>query len=162
MIGGRDVLDEPLTVGTIPPGELVLTFTDATNEVSGTLSTAEGQPVAEYFVVVIPADRGLWTPGSRRLRAVRPDTSGRYVLNALPGGEYRLAALVDFEPTDFEDAAFLEALTTQSVPVVVRDGERTVQDLQVAGAGAGRERRRPSTLTLLVLGTHARRPRYWY
>jgi hypothetical protein len=131
LLGGRDALDEPLTVRASAPGELVLTFTDATNEVSGALRTSAGAAASEYFVVVIPSDRGLWQPGSRRFRAVRPDTSGQFILSRLPSGDYRLAALIDFEPADFEDTIFLEELVRQSVPVTVRDSERTVQDLQV-------------------------------
>jgi hypothetical protein len=132
MLDGRDLLDEPLEVRTQSVSGIVVTFTDRVNELTGTFQTASGQPVSDYYVVAIPDDRSLWSPVSRRLVSTRPATDGRFSLTRLPAGAYRLAALTDFEPSDFADTAFLEALVSQGIAVTIRDGEPTVQDIRVA------------------------------
>ncbi|MCC7043595.1 MAG: hypothetical protein IT183_07020, partial [Acidobacteria bacterium] len=132
MLAGRDLLDEPLEVRDQDVSGVVVTYTDRVNELTGTFQTASGQPATDYYVVAIPDDRVLWRAGSRRLVTTRPATDGRYSLTRVPAGAYRLAALTDFDPTDFADATFLEALASRGIAVVVRDGERTVQDIRVA------------------------------
>lgn len=132
MIGGRDLLDEPLDVRDQHVSGVVITYTDRANELTGLFQTASGQPATDYYVVAIPADRALWRAGSRRLVSTRPATDGRFSLTRLPAGAYRLAALTDFDAADLADAAFLDALASRGIAVVVRDGERTVQDIRVA------------------------------
>lgn len=132
MLNGRDLLDEPLEVRGQNLSDVVLTYTDRANELTGTFQTSDGQPASDYYVVAIPEDRSLWRAGSRRLVSTRPATDGSFSLTRIPSGAYRLAALVDFDPADFASPAFLEALASQGIPVSVRDGARTVQDIRVA------------------------------
>jgi len=131
MAEGRDLLDGTVEVGTQDIENVVLTFTDERNELAGRLQTASGLPAPEYHVVAFPADRNLWRPGSRRIQSTRPDSDGQYVMRDLPAGTYFLAALTDLEPRDLEDPSFLE-LMAGGVTVQVVDGERVVQDLQIA------------------------------
>lgn len=134
VVKGRDAFDFPLDIG---PGEdvsdAVVTFTDVTQEVSGTLQDATGRPAPDYTIVVFPADRRLWTaPMTRRIRAVRPGTDGRFTVPNLPAGEYRIAALTDIAPGEQTDPAFLEELVNASVAFALGDGEKKTQDLRIA------------------------------
>jgi hypothetical protein len=130
---GRDLLDGLVQV---LPGEafpdVVLTFTDQHSELSGALQSPGGAAAPEYFVVVFPESRALWTPNARRIQSTRPATDGRFVVRDLPAGDYLMAALIDLEPGDLDDAKFLEALVPAAVPVHLADGEKTVKDLRVA------------------------------
>ena len=60
MVKGRDVLDFPLDIG---PGEeigdAVLTFTDATQQVTGVLQDATGRPAPDYTIVVFAGRQGV-------------------------------------------------------------------------------------------------------
>jgi hypothetical protein len=40
---------------------------------------AVGAAASNFFVVVIPLDKSLWRPGSRRIKFTRPGTDGSYV-----------------------------------------------------------------------------------
>ena len=111
---------------------VVLTYTDRANELTGTFQTSDRQPASDYYVVAIPEDRSLWRTGSRRLVSTRPATDGRFSFTRIPAGDYRLAGLIDFDPGDFADRTFLDTLLLQGIPVTVRDGARTVQDIRVA------------------------------
>ena len=132
---GRDALDYMLDVGAnddLSGG--VLTFTDATQQVTGTLQDQTGRPAPDYTIIVFAADKRYWVPQARRIRTTRPGTDGRFTIGNLPTGDYRIAAVVDIAAGDANDPAFLEQLIPASVPVTLADGERKVQDLRIAGA----------------------------
>lgn len=131
---GRDVLD--FTLDVAPGDEIaggVLTFTDASQQISGTLQDQSGRPAPDYTIVVFAADKRFWVPQSRRIRTTRPGTDGRFTVTSLPVGEYRLAAVVDIATGEANDPAFLEQLMQASVPFTLADGDRKVQDLRIAG-----------------------------
>jgi uncharacterized protein (DUF2141 family) len=131
---GRDLLDFPVEIG---PNEEIIdvtaTFTDATQEVSGTLQDATGRAAPDYTIVVFAAENQYWTTPSRRIRNTRPGTDGRFSLANLPPGEYRIAALVDVAPGEINDPAFLEQLVAASVKFTLAEGEKRTQDLRIAG-----------------------------
>ena len=132
LVGGRDALDFPFEVE--PGGDVagaVLTVSDRTTDLSGTLSDAAGQPTSDYMVVVFAADPRYWTPTSRRIVAMRPSSDGRYAFRDLPAGEYRLAALTDAEPGQWFDPRVLHELVGASIPARLTDGERHTQDVRV-------------------------------
>ena len=128
---GRDAWDGWLQVG---PGEhldIVVTYTNRPSEIAGTLRDDKGQPLPEHFIVAFPADKALWIPGSKRMRAVRPGTDGQFSIAGLPPGDYLLAALTDVEPGEWNDRAFLELLVPAGVKVSLTEGEKKRQDLQI-------------------------------
>jgi carboxypeptidase family protein len=134
VVGGRDVLDDALEVGRGSSTDIAgatLTLTDRHSELAGTLQTPAGSAAIEYFVVVLPANRELWVPQSRRIRSTRPASDGRFAFADLPAGDYLLAALTDLEPADLEDRAFLEQLVAAAVKVALGEGERKMQDLRI-------------------------------
>jgi hypothetical protein len=132
--GGRDVTDVPLELrpGEDPP-EILVTFTDKVTEISGMLLDAVGRPAPEVSIVIFSADKAHWTENSRRIRAVRPASDGRFKLTGMPPGEYFLSAVTDYEPGDLTDASFLEQLAAAGYKITLAEGERKVQDLKIAG-----------------------------
>jgi hypothetical protein len=131
MHDGRDALDFPLEV--TPDGDvtaLAVTLTRATQRVSGLLLDGQGKPAPGLTIVLFPADRALWA-STRRIRTARSGQDGRYLVNDIRAGEYRIAALTDVIPGDVNDPAFLETLIAASIPVAIREGERKMQDLRV-------------------------------
>jgi hypothetical protein len=131
---GRDVLDFALDV--TPGDEIsggVLTFSDSTQQVSGTLQDQSGRPAPDYTIIVFAADKRFWVPQFRRIRTTRPGTDGKFTVTNLPVGEYRLAAVVDIATGDANDPAFLEQLVPASVAITLAEGDRKVQDLRIAG-----------------------------
>lgn len=133
-VGGVEALDFPFEVGPNQNiGGVIVRFGTQTQELSGVLQDASGRPTPDYTVVVFPADTRYWTPQSRRIAASRPDTDGRFSMRNLPPGEYRLTAITDAEPGEWFDPAFLTQLQAVSIPVSIREGEKKVQDIRVAG-----------------------------
>jgi hypothetical protein len=133
VVDGRDTLDFPLE---IRPNDrvqdAVLTLTNRTQEVSGTLQDAAGRPAPDFTVVVFPADKNLWS-APRRIRTARPGTDGRFIVRGVPEGSYRIAALVDIAPGEANDPELLEQLIPASLPFALAAGEHKIQDIRIAG-----------------------------
>jgi hypothetical protein len=136
VVAGRDALDFGLVV---EPNQHVadatITFGDRTQEVSGTIQDTLGNPTADYSIVIFASDKQYWVPQARRIQSIRPGTDGKFTFRNLPPGEYRLTAVTDVEPGEWFDPAFLEQLVNASIPVILREGEKKVQDIKVASGG---------------------------
>jgi hypothetical protein len=136
LVRDRDVLDLPLEVAAGEPvPEIAVTLADRRTELSGRLVDQLGRPSPDYAVVVFPVDRSLWTVPRRLSGVVKLDGDGRFIVAGLPAGRYFLAALTDLDPAQLSDRAFLELLASAAIQVVLGEGERTVQDLRLAGGG---------------------------
>jgi hypothetical protein len=135
LLNGKESLDFPVDIGPNDrSAEAVVTFTNRTQEVSGTLSDATGRPAPDFTIVVFPADRTYWA-ATRRILTARPDTSGKFSIANLPVGDYRIGALVDIAPGEQTDPALLEQLVPATVAFTIREGEKKVQDIRIAGSG---------------------------
>ncbi len=134
MSGGRDLLDVPLVVDGSAQSvtDVVVTYTDRRSELAGTLTTSSGQPASEFTVIAFPADRRYWRPGARRIKTARPASNGAFSIMDLPTGEYLVAALTDFDPSDLLQRDYLEQVLPAGVKIVIVDGQQTRQDLRIA------------------------------
>jgi uncharacterized protein (DUF2141 family) len=131
LVNGVNVAHAPIDIsGDIR--DVVVTFTNRVTELSGTLQDASGRPASDYHIVVFPADRQGWLPGSARLQTVRPGTDGAYAVRGLPAGEYLIAALTDVEPDEWHDHAFLAQLVPAAITVRLSEGEKKTQDIRIA------------------------------
>jgi hypothetical protein len=130
---GREAFDAPLRVNANEPLDWTITLTDKPTGVTGVFQDRTGRAATDYDILVFSADRAYWTPGSRRIRMIRPDTSGAFSAKGLPAGEYFLAALTDLEPGEWNDPAVLDQIVGSAIKVTLRDGEMTTQDIRIGG-----------------------------
>jgi uncharacterized protein (DUF2141 family) len=133
-VSGQEALDFPIEIAPNQDvtGALV-TFSDRTQELSGTIQDIAGRPTSDFTIIVFPGDRRYWLPQARRIVASRPATDGRFIFRNLPPGDYRLTAVTDVEPGEWYDTSFLTQLLQVSIPVSVATGEKKVQDIKLAG-----------------------------
>ena len=130
---GRDLLDSPFE---IRPGQdigsVVATFTDRVADLSGVVIDQTGRPVSDVFVLVFSSNQAYWQVRARRVPApVRPDSSGRYRITALPPGEYYLAAIQSFDPEEYATPAFLEQVVPGAIKITIGEGEKKTQDIKL-------------------------------
>jgi len=125
MLDGRDLTDTPLEVGPRQDySGLVVTFTDRSASLSGKAPVGGTAPTADTITVVaFSTDRRFWIPGGRRVRVVRPDTSGQYRIAGLPAGEYFVAVVTNFDAETELDTTRLAALEASATRVTVREPE---------------------------------------
>jgi hypothetical protein len=133
MMGDQDVTDRAFDISAGGGGALTVTFTDRVSELTGTLTRPDGTPETDYFVVVMPADREMWLPLSRRLASTRPDRTGKYTFRALPPGDYLIAVTTDLLSQDLQDTATISALAEQAIAVTIKAGERRTLDVRTTG-----------------------------
>jgi hypothetical protein len=132
VMGGRDVMDVPLEVRSGDDlGGLVVTLTDRSTWLLGTLQDASGRVTSDFTVVVFPPDAAYWLPQARRVQATRPSTDGHYGFRGLPPGDYLLAVVPDVEPGQWYDPNWLRQVLPSAVRISLGDGERHLQDLRV-------------------------------
>jgi hypothetical protein len=131
---GPDILDFGLTVEPNQDiGGITLAFVDRSQEVTGMIQDPTGKPTADFTIILFAADRNYWVPQARRILSARPGTDGKFAFRNVPAGDYRLTAVTDVEPGEWFDPNFLAQLMNASIPLMIRDGEKKVQDIKVAG-----------------------------
>ena len=156
MANGRESLDAPLRVNPNERLDWTVTFTNTPTTLTGVFQDRGGRAATDYFILVYPADRKFWTPGTRRIQTARPATDGAFSLRGLPPGEYFLAALTDLESGEWNDPSLLEQLVPSALKVTLREGATTTQDLRIGGSP---ERpNREATLALAGRGESQTRP----
>lgn len=93
QMDGTDVTDRILDIrADAPPTELVVTFTDQWQDISGRVSNANDEGVSDYTMLAFPVDEQYWLYNSRRIVTAQPNDDGRYQLGGagpalLPPGE---------------------------------------------------------------------------
>jgi len=135
MVNGRDASVTAFDLGGTPLGGVEIRFTDQPAVVSGSVMkearTADG---ALRIVVLFPVDRAGWvdygdTP--RRLVEKPPDESGAFEIEAIPPGEYFIAAIASDGLRDWREPATLERLSRQANRIRVAAGDRQSVTLSV-------------------------------
>lgn len=104
------------------------------SSVSGLVTSSKGETLKDYSVVVFPADRDKWTPNSRYMKTARPDQDGRYKVNGLPPGEYRVIALDYLDQNEWNTPQFLDGIRSRATSFSINEGEAKSVDLRISTA----------------------------
>lgn len=134
-VGGRDVSDEPLTIGSTDLTGALVTLTDHPSALSGAVRDSAGALEKIASVLAFPIERERWsgaTTATRRERLVRVSTQGTYDIPNLPAGEYFVIAVDDQFTVNWQDPERLQALSRLATRVVIADAARRTQDLVTA------------------------------
>jgi hypothetical protein len=126
MHAGRDISVEPIELIDSDVSGVVMTFTDQTTELSGTVTGARG-PDAGAEVIAFPADSTAWREigvVARRGRSARVSKDGAFVISGLPAGEYFVAAIPTGSSADWRDPKVLDTLVGTATRVTLGDGEK--------------------------------------
>jgi hypothetical protein len=131
--GDHDVLDDPLDIRS-SIADLVLKMTDRPfGAISGSVVSG-GQPAPDATVVVFPANANLrrdTSASARRLRALRAQVTGAFVIANLPPGDYWALALDAELPAGWQNAQRLESWVKSATPVTVALGDVQKLNLEV-------------------------------
>jgi len=111
-------------------------LTDHLSELVGTTVDDNARPIPGAHVVVFPANRDRWYPGSRFLRTASADADGVFTVSGLPFGIYYAAALgrLPAEGADaWQDPAYLESLVARGRTITVGgDGDKVAVNLRIS------------------------------
>jgi hypothetical protein len=107
MMGRIDVLENGLNLRGAHPESLVVVIADDGGEVQGAVHDSAGEPAPRSHVVLIPQSRRQLRADLYR-RAVS-DTEGRFSMNGLAPGEYRLYAWQQLDQGAYFDPDFMRS-----------------------------------------------------
>jgi hypothetical protein len=135
MANGRDATWMPLTLEGADLGGVVVTYTDKQTQLSGSVQGAGGAPEAQGLVVIFPMNYQQWLDNgmpSRVMRMARTTKTGTYQVNALPIGDYLVAAISDELQNDWQDPQTLPSVARIAARLTIGDGEKKVLDLRTS------------------------------
>jgi hypothetical protein len=118
----RDISDVALDVGAEDIIDVVVTLSDHTADLNGTVRDDSGAVDTKAFVVVFPVDRAGWVDYGdhpRRVRSTQVTKVGAYVVANLPAGDYFVAALPGSEGAAWQAPSRLEVLTARATKVTI-------------------------------------------
>ena len=127
---GRELLDGPVDLQESLT-DVVVTLSDRTNELSGIVRDAQGNPRPDVSVIAFAPVRAAWFYNSRRVAGMDTDISGRYTIRNLPPGEYYLIATDEIERLEWFDPEVLEGLVPRAMRISMGENERRTQDVIV-------------------------------
>jgi hypothetical protein len=132
---GTDVTDSGIA---FKPGETVsglqVVISATSSSVSGSVTDANGRPVADYAVLLFSEDPARWGFMSRHVTMARPDQQGGFQAKNLPAGRYLAAAVEAVEEGQETDPELLERLRTLATAFSLGDGEQRALALKIVQA----------------------------
>jgi hypothetical protein len=128
----QDVTDSGIN---FKPGESVsgvqVVLTAKSSTVSGSVTDARSQPVADYAAIIFAEDSAKWGFMSRYVHLARPDQQGAFQVKELPPGRY-LAAAVDYlEEGEETNPETLERLRNTATPFTLDEADTKALTLKV-------------------------------
>jgi protocatechuate 3,4-dioxygenase beta subunit len=130
---GEDLTDRLIDLdGRASLADVVIRMTDKLTTVAGKVTNSRGQAVRDYVAVILPAEADLEpVAAARRIRAVRPDTNGRYETRGLRPGRYVVTAIEALEQGRQFAPEFQEQLRRSAREFSVREAETATVDLEL-------------------------------
>jgi hypothetical protein len=131
LSGGRNLIDQPIDLGSTDVADVVIHFTDRAPELSGSVRLPPGDD-ADALVMLFPADYEPWRArgmAPARIRTARIDAAGAFRFTALLDGNYLVIAIPVGVVVNLEDAAQLARLAAGATPVAIPEGGRPTVSL---------------------------------
>jgi len=130
-LNGADVTDS-ITFRNEDVTGLEIEITNRIPDVSGLVTDAKGDSIADYFAIASPQDQDRWTsPGVGHTAMVRPDDQGRFRFRTLRPGNYYVVAVDHVETGEWMDPAFMESMHARSARITVNEGDTQTLDLKL-------------------------------
>lgn len=125
-VAGEDRLAQPIDLR--PDLDVRLVLTRCSAAIAGTIADHDRQPLADAPVLVYAADASRWRVDARSIRLVRADADGRFVVRALPAGNYLVTIPGDPATMGWPLApALLEMLRATATTITAVEGrEQTI------------------------------------
>ena len=127
-LGDADVLNEGLQIGAQAPDRpLVIVVGTSPGSITGAALTDKQEPLSDVTVVLVPD-----VEQRRRVdlyRSTTTDAMGRFKMERIPPGKYKLFAWDDVENGAWQDAQFMRTYEDRGKPITIADGAQ--QDVLV-------------------------------
>jgi hypothetical protein len=126
-LGNIDVLNDGLRIEDPPDGRIEIAISVNGGAVSGIARDNTRTPLANGTVVLVPDE-----PQRQRFdlyRSAITDAAGKYQINAIPPGNYKVFAWEDIEPQSWYDNALIRTYEDLGKAVIVVEGSARTVDV---------------------------------
>jgi hypothetical protein len=131
-VNGMDMTDSGIEIDSPGARGIEIELTNRRQQVSGSVSDANGARVKDYIVVMFAQERARWTaPFNRYLARVQAGDDGLFKVGSLPAGDYYAIALDSADVSQWQDPEFLEGLIRQASSVSLAPGDTRTLDLKL-------------------------------
>jgi hypothetical protein len=120
-LGGIDA-SNGFSISGSATASLEIVLSDKAGRIEGTILERSGRPMPGIEAVLLPIREADRTPG--RVMASMSDQHGRFDLQSVPPGDYRLFAWEELEPFAYYDADFVRPFMTVGTAIRVSEGSR--------------------------------------
>jgi hypothetical protein len=130
---GRDLADLAFDLNA-DLTNVVLTFTDKSSRMTGTVEADSGLDVVRAMVVVFPVEPTAWVDygrTSRRVTGVNVTPSGSFSMPTPPDGDYYILAIPGDRTDDWQNPAVLKTLATLAARLKVSGEALPTQTLRL-------------------------------
>jgi hypothetical protein len=132
-VRGVDVTDTGFDVGAQGVSGVDIEMTNRGQQVSGTVTDAKSEAVADYTVLAFAQDRARWTLPMNRFFAIgRPNDAGVFKITSLPPGEYFAVAVDRVDLNDWQDPDTLEGLSRLATAFALTPGDSRTLELRMS------------------------------
>jgi len=135
VAGGRDYTNIPFDASGRDIDGVVVTFTDETATLAGSVRDAAGAVVSRAAVMAFPVEKAQWSNyGLRpdRIKTARVTSANDYRLTRLPAGDYFVVAVDESQESRWQEPAFLEAAARVATRVSLAWGDTKMLDVTMA------------------------------
>jgi len=119
-IGGEDVTESGIQMPGKAGGTLDVVMSGNGGVIDGTVLDAESLPASAVTVVLVPAVKRRGNP--TYYRAATTDSLGKFSMQGIPPGEYKLFSWDDVDPGAWQDPEFLAPYEERGLRVSVAEG----------------------------------------
>jgi hypothetical protein len=131
--GNIEAIDGLRIVGEPPTSPLILEASPASGRVDGTVQTENGKSACEATVVLIPD--GNRRSVERYYQDTEVDHFGRFALQGVAPGAYKLFAFDDANEVGYRDPGSLQPYENQGQPVQLEEGDHRSMELKLIPTG---------------------------
>jgi hypothetical protein len=110
------------------PASLEIVLSDKAGRIEGTIVGTNGRPMPGVEAVLLPIREADRMPG--RVMASMSDQHGRFDLQSIPPGDYKLFAWEDLEPYGYYDADVVRPFMAVGTSIRVAEGSRHRVELE--------------------------------
>ena len=128
-LGNADVLSDGLHMSGPPQGLLEIVIGSNAGKIEGAVADTRQRPLANRTVVLVPDIRSRQR--SDLYKVVSTDNAGRFRMQGITPGEYKLFAWEDVESGAWQDPAFIGPFENAGKPIHIDEGTSESVQLQV-------------------------------
>jgi Carboxypeptidase regulatory-like domain len=132
LLNGIDVTDIPLEASRAGgTGAIDVILTDQQTHISGSVTSAHGEPATQYTLVIVPAALPSEADPARWTRSIRPDQYGRFEAVGLPAGSLFVAAVESLQQGEEWAPALQQLIKDRGTKIALTDGQALTLTLEL-------------------------------